>query len=119
MRICFKVHTLVSYFESSTTTEMLIRYHCCREDTGRVQKLLLLHGKNPFCADGQSVLGGGGGGTAVFLYTRFLKVIYIVKKICFHLTLLKFNKLNLKFNVNIFYKDNNKLQQIQRTIVLI
>ena len=46
MRFCFKVHTLMPYFESSTTTEMLIRYNCCQKVTGRVQKLLLLLGKN-------------------------------------------------------------------------
>ena len=46
MRFCVKVHTVVPYFESSTTTEMLIRYNCYKKVTRRVQKLLLLPGKS-------------------------------------------------------------------------
>ena len=53
--VCFKVHTLMPYFESSTTTEMLISYNCCKKVTGRVQ--------NCFFRQKSSVLGGGGGGT--------------------------------------------------------
>ena len=47
LRFCFKVYTLVPYFECSITTGMLIRHHRCKKLTGRVQKFLLLPGKNP------------------------------------------------------------------------
>ena len=56
MRFYFKIHSLVPNFESSTTTEMSIRYNCCKRLQGR-GKNLLLPGKNPLCADTQRVEG--------------------------------------------------------------
>ena len=34
MHFYYKIHTSVPYFESSTTTEMLILYNCCKQVAG-------------------------------------------------------------------------------------